>query len=72
MKGELRLLWKPEQACVLGDISVCRRLNIPFASSQGAQIEILCTHQVRFAITCLATSGPTNISAASVYNNDYG
>jgi hypothetical protein len=39
---------------------------------QGAQVEILCTHPVRFAITCLATSGPTNISAASVYNNDYG
>lgn len=39
---------------------------------QGAQIEILCTHPVRFAVTCLATSGPTNISAASVYNNDYG
>lgn len=39
---------------------------------QGAQIEILCTHPVRFAITCLATSGPTNVSAYSVYNNDYG
>ena len=39
---------------------------------QGAQIEILCTHPVTFAITCLATSGPTNISAASVYNNNFG
>lgn len=54
---------------------VCRLWDFELmvaATLQGAQIEILCTHPVRFAITCLATSGPTNVSAYSVYNNDYG
>ena len=53
------------------DMLCCQNEGIltPF---QGAQLEILCTHPVTFAITCLATSGPTNISAASVYNNNFG
>ena len=44
------------------DMLCCQNEGIltPF---QGAQIEILCTHPVTFAITCLATSGPTNISS---------
>lgn len=62
---------QPQCRIYTRDMLCCQNEGIltPF---QGAQIEILCTHPVRFAITCLATSGPTNISAASVYNNDYG